>query len=473
LTERTLIAPTSRFFGVVYVAFCCWVGSYLLREAVLTYTSFNWLRAGVGDAAVDWSAAQLYWKGVSPYSPEGLAFVRTYAFGHPPTTPFWFLPLSIFPFVQMAMTVGIISVACCVALVAIMVRELEIPYPLATTWLVTGFVVSSTYVYEHVFIVQLSVWIALLCVLAWRCLRRGTVLAEEMARRGPWWPTVTSLLRPRSDLAGGVLLGLACSIKPFPGLIVLYLLVTRRYAAVFGAVTSFFAIACVMAYRWGFGVWGDFFVQQQAIADRWIWSVRNASLHGIVRRALVPMCHASPSLDPKSARITLAAVLAVLVLAFAIAWWGRRKLQSQVAFDRAFWLFAILAAFLNPWVWAHYSVLLVAPALFCVRALCLDYVPALRDWARQRVRAAEIGARTLVAVSGLLVVALVALEHTDTWATNSVLRDSVCMGNPDPGVYAWLVEESRRYEVKHWISWPALAVVLAMLLLVPRHRAAE
>src|SRR5262245_40601470 len=95
-TRRGVWAPSSALLRAIFAGALLSAGAQWLLRAVYQFVITDWTAAWHYDAGVDWSAAQLFWRGISPYSPEGLALVDVAAFGHPPTTPFWFLPLAQF-----------------------------------------------------------------------------------------------------------------------------------------------------------------------------------------------------------------------------------------------------------------------------------------------------------------------------------------------------------------------------------------
>lgn len=224
------------------LALLCLAG-ILIRNALAQFASIDWTLAGHGDAAVDWEAAKLFWAGISPYTPEGLAKVGVSAFGHPPTTPFWFLPWTDLSHQGFARALGVLNTILALGLVALAVFTLQLPAPYLLTGLVFGAIQSLPAALEQAQVIRISVWIALAYALAWRWMRQG--------RQGP----------------AGIALGLACTLKLFPGLLVLYFLLTRRLRLVVAAVVTFKIQPSTVAYDRIFAL----FSVLSAYLNPWIW----------------------------------------------------------------------------------------------------------------------------------------------------------------------------------------------------------
>ncbi len=446
--DRELWAPTPRALGLLLAAVLCWYGGTWLLDGLDHFAHTDWSKTGRGDAAVDWGAARLFWQGKSPYSPEGLRAIGVRGFGHPPTTSFWFLPLARFDHATMAQIVGILSVALTLALVATAVFQLRLPYPYATTLFVFGFVQDSPPAFEHARVIQLSIWIAFLLVSAWHQLRRNR------------------------DGIGGLLLGAACTLKPFPGVIVLWLLLRGRFRVVLGAVATFSVTSVVMTARFGLEAWPLFFAQQKDIAARWIWSVRNASLHGVLRRALGPTCGRTTLSDAALSTITVAACLVLLVGTLWLAQSALKAAPGRRTFDIGYAACCVLAPFINPWIWQHYAFILILPCMVLVR-LALD--AGGKAWSR--LERLDVGAwRSLsLFVLGLLPVALLARWYQIPFLWNALAYSQACGFQGDSEQRTWLLRKSAYYVTSQWLAWAvmlvALGTVLAALALKARRSA--
>lgn len=420
---------------------------FFIREALAQFANVNWARSGNGDVAVDWRAATLFWRGISPYSPEGLAYVQVPAFGHPPTTPFWFLPLSELNQADFAQVLGLIDMGLALALVAVVMYALRIPEAGLASALLFGIVQALPPALEQALVIQISVWIAFAYVLAWVWLRRG------------------------EDAKAGCVLGLACTLKFFPALLVIFLALERRWRGVAAAAVSFLGIAGVMTWRWGIEAWILFFQQQSSIAAKWLPSVRNASLHGLIRRALVPTCQPTPLSDPRATALIVA--IAVALLGSATWLWYRARGRSRArALDYGFALFSLLSCFLNPWVWEHYFYLLILPAIIGWHSVALQLASQVRAWMQHRseLRASATLAGLACLAAAPTYAAYLAYQHI--FRTNSGAKGAACRELGHAPVDAWLMSQQRYFELINWLPW-VLFILLFFVLLASVRAEAE
>jgi alpha-1,2-mannosyltransferase len=393
------------------------LGGGLMLKAIPTRVAPALLTLN-GDGVVDWIGARALREGYDPYSAAGLkrAGIEVYGFGHPPTTPFWFLPFTRLGPMGLHQVTGQLVVLMLLVHLIVVASELALPAPLATATLAFGAVLSQSWMQDHLAMVQLGEPIAFLYVLAWVCLRR------------------------EQPLAGGALLGLACTLKLFPGLMLLYLLVTRRWRAAAAAAATWLAVAAYMTAHFGLAAWPEYFAQQPSIANTWMAHVRNGSLHGVVLRLFWPACQARGPTLPLASALSLVAALAILVA----LWRATRGGAAQAAtMDASYAAFSVASVFLNPWVWEHYYVLLLFPLLVAA-ALLGD---ALR-LGLPRPQAA------LLAAALLSVVALLGIDMHQ--------KQQDGMGHL----------KLHAYEVANWLPWPlVMAILAALAVLVGRRRA--
>ncbi|HVR61135.1 MAG TPA: glycosyltransferase family 87 protein [Polyangia bacterium] len=438
--------PAGRLLLAVYQIVAVIVSVPLLVRGLRLLVDHVWTSNGWGDGRVDWGGAQLFLKGQSPYSVEGLHALglEQYGFGHPPTTPFWFIPLAPFTVVVMAQILAALALLALLVHIVICVEELRFPSRLITVLLVFSLVVGTPWMIEHFHVLQISEFIALAYVLAWHHLRRDR------------------------EISAGICIGLACTLKLFPGLMVIYLLLARRWRAVFAAIASYLPVAIIMTTGYGLRSWPQFFLQQGHIADTWIGHIRNASVHGIVLRLLTPTCVARAA--PKTAGTLLATLAAVLVLAFA--WWvTRRELRDRQRFDLSFALFTLVSAFLNAWIWEHYRVLLILPLLLAIRTIA---DAAVDGWRRRAGAPQERpAARYWLGIAlGGLVVATSMFSLTDgVWDKEVALRDYRRSAGMAAAVRHALHVRLHYLEVMNWLPW-VLAIALLACLLSWRRRTA-
>ena len=399
----------------------------------------DWATAGSGDGREDWAAAKLFVERRSPYTAEGLRSIglEQSGFGHPPTTAFWFIPVADLSLIVMAQVVALAALLVLLVHVRLCVRELGLPSPLVSTVLIFSAVFSTSWMVEHLHVIQISEFIAFCYVLSWYHLRHDR---EEL---------------------GGAFLGLACTFKLFPGVMVIYLLLARRWRAAIAAVAAYLPIAGIMTWAYGLDCWRLFFAQQGAVARTWIGHIRNASVHGIVLRLLTPTC--MPRIPPSRFGTSLASAVAFAVLVLVAALLLRQRPERRRG-DLWFALFSVVSPFVNPWVWEHYRVLLILPLLIIANRGWLDLRAAWLDWARSpeptmHVRQMPLS-DTLAAVvvaAALVVVMLCLSDHM--WDKVQTV-DTYQRGGQDPIVRAWLHRRLHLLEVVNWLPWPLTIATL-------------
>jgi hypothetical protein len=372
--------PSLAWQGLRVVSIC--VGLLLSFEFVLRaiplYLPQDWTNAHEYDALADWKGARLFLLGQSPYSAEGLAAMGQGSMGHPPTTPFWYLPLAGFEKSVVAQLSSVLLFMLLPLHAFLCANELKYPLPLVIALLVSSAVLTTSWFAYHFMVIQYSEPIAFCYVLA-------------------WW-----LLRRNRDAGAGVCLGAALTIKLFPGLLLILLLMARRFRALLAAVGTYLAIAAYMTRGYGLNSWLEFFEQQDGIARDWLGSLQNSSLPGLVVRLITPACQGQGHPSKRATLITLACSL-VLV---GLAWWSSRahlkeaRLGDARAIDLPFALFALLSAFLNAWAWEHYYVLAIQPLLILLARFGSVWQAALRRWCEHDLSTRRIAAVSLVTLLG-------------------------------------------------------------------------
>jgi hypothetical protein len=331
------------------------------------------------DMVVDWNGARALRAGYDPYSAEGLRFLAlppSTGLGHPPTTFVWFLPLADLSLAACKAVWNQLVVLLLFLHLLVIVTELELPSPLLTLPLLFGAVLSTSWMCDHFLVAQLSEVIALLYALAWYHLRRG---------RDGW---------------AGVALGLACTLKFFPAVVILLLLLVGRWRVAPWAAAAWSAFAVPVTAKIGLHAWREFAAQQAPIAARWLVHVRNASVFGMVQRLHYPLCTSRDGLRAPwvpGLWIAAAIVLALIALAWRVTRGAARR--GPRAIDLPFALFTALSLISSQWAWEHYYTALLLPLAVAGVAL----------W---RARRAGLGRRGLTAGVTALVgcVALLALS---------------------------------------------------------------
>jgi alpha-1,2-mannosyltransferase len=327
-------------------------GVRLIVRLALATVGFLWLIEGLTaigrglplkhwDAIVDLRAARAFIEGYTPFSEAGVVRARLLelgpaGLGHPPTTAFWFLPLAGSPEVLSTAVLTFVVLLLLSLQVMQMVRLKQVPGSLLTAWLIVAYVVSCSFMRYHMNVGQISAVIGFWFFLAWAAARRG------------------------HDLEAGLALGAACTMKLFPGLVVVMFLLQRRWRVLLGAAAAYVGVAVIMTSQYGIASWPVFLSKQSRIADIWMGSIQNQSIHGVVAQLFAPICRPS---GPVINRATYVSSVISLVLVGLASWlvWRSRAVRS--AFDLQFWLFVVLSCVCSQWTWEHYTVIYVGPLL--------------------------------------------------------------------------------------------------------------
>jgi hypothetical protein len=376
---------------------------YAIPQLVEAWKQYPW------DGKVDWIAARAWWQGINPYSKAELIRVKLDGLGHPPTTSFWFLPFARWDMLQISPLVGHFIVFAMLTMFMMLSYELSWPLAPLTALLLFAAVMSSGFMYYHLYLVQVSGFIAFLYFLGWYLLRRG------------------------EEVTAGAMLGLACTFKLFPGLMVFMLLLARRFRAVAAACLAYLAVFTVMTSRFGLIAWPQYAESEKIITNYWIGNYRNASLYGVALRLLTPACHGATIAKPMATLISFAISALLLAVTLRLSW---RALQTR-RWDLVFALFATLSVFMNPFTFEHYFALLLLPTALAATAL---------------YRAQRLGMvwRDVLICAALLVAVVVMIFLPFR------LLDNI----------PWALAHHQKHviEVVNWLHMPLLMAAIAMLL---------
>jgi hypothetical protein len=171
------------------------------------------------------------------------------------------------------------------------------------------------------------------------------------------------------ETAAGVWLGVAASLKMTPLVLLGFLVLRHRRAAVAMAATVG-ALALVATAVTGLEPWRAFFADAPRDVAAWdTWIANTASLRGLVVRVAGGGAFARPLLDARSAAQTAFAALAALgaIVVTVLATW-RAPRGGGASNERplvAAWM--LLAIFLNPLAWTHTLVMALVPLAVLAR----------------------------------------------------------------------------------------------------------
>ena len=406
------------------------IGSWVCAAAaiLLVWRALPSLEQGLhtrpGDGVVDWLGARAWLAHVNVYSPEGLAAygLTPYGFAHPPTAPFWLLPFAAWDVDMLGTMMGWVTILLTAFHLVATFGALRVPSPLPVAALAFGLALNASWLRNDLDMAQVSEPIAFVYLLTWLALRGGR------------------------DVEAGLFVGLACTFKPFAGVLWLMLLSLRRWRAAATGALAWLAIAILMTARFGLVSWLQWNAFNRQTAIVWLGHLRNATLPGVVLRAFYPVCRgdARPHLLPTLIAIALGA--AILWACHALsrsARAGRPLDPSRV--DLVFAAWATASVFVNPVAWEHYAFLLMTP-LAIVGAAALD--PLLRPRPRAGAAAAM-----------LIAIALLAIDMHDKLEARSV-RYRIGSGHL----------RLHLLEAANWLPW-AIALAAALWLLRARDRA--
>ena len=377
----------------------------------------------VYDLVVDWSAARAFVEGYNPYSEDGRrrAQLTTTGNGHPPTTAFWAVPLATFSLKTAREVLLQLNLLMLLIELVVIARAYRAPVVWPTAWLALGLVLSCDWIDYLFFLGQLSQLIAFAYFLAWYSLRRG-------------W-----------DIRAGLAVGAACTLKVYPGVLLLLLALGRRWRALAAAAAFYLMVAAIMTARFGWESWFQFLSQLRGDADRWMASIQNQAIHGFVLRFFHPTCGPTGPTLPVATAISSSAAVALLAGA---AWLSRKAALTNDRIDLPFALTAVLSVFTSNWAWEHYNVLFILPI-----AVVLAHIPRLRSWG--------YGPGWTTVISGLAVGAMAALRVP--------ILAKAYVQNAYPANHA-LHFRLHFFEALNMVPVMALTVALALLIWLSERR---
>ena len=149
----------------------------------------------------------------------------------------------------------------------------------------------------------------------------------------------------------GLSSALGAAIKIQPGLVLVWALLTRRFAAVLVGAVALVVLALAATLIAGYGAWGDFLTLLRTVSDP-ITTAHNFTPGAVAFQSGVPA--------EVAAAVQLISTIAALV-ALVVA--------TRVATDEASYMVAVVASQLvSPILWDHYAVLLLLPVAYLLAA---------------------------------------------------------------------------------------------------------
>src|SRR5262249_50800876 len=156
--------------------------------------------------------------------------------GHPPTSAFYALPFAWFELKYLGRLLGGVEIALLFLQLVLLAREIKLPWQSAV--LVLGLLFHVPFFLYHLGVAQVSMLIGFCYFLIWYFLRRDR------------------------DLAAGIALGFACTMKLFPGALGILFLALRRWRAAAASVLFYLAVAALVTARFGVSAWREYFANE-------------------------------------------------------------------------------------------------------------------------------------------------------------------------------------------------------------------
>jgi alpha-1,2-mannosyltransferase len=170
------------------------------------------------------------------------------------------------------------------------------------------------------------------------------------------------LSRKNKDISAGVCIGLACAIKLFCGLFLIYFLCLKRFRLISSSLITIFMTSVVALWVFGFQAYVAYHTMLNTI--NWYAASWNVSFFGFFTRLFSNVEHNVPLVIAPHL-VNIFTVLCSIPLVIYLAWiwkkWGAQK------FDIGFSLVLVSMLLLSPLGWTYYFPLLIIPYLVLVR----------------------------------------------------------------------------------------------------------
>jgi alpha-1,2-mannosyltransferase len=332
---------------------------------------------------------------------------------HPPFNALLVLPLTFLPYDIAALLWAILSIVLYFGVWWFVGQAFRIHLPRHWLVLLIGLALCWYPFHAHLALGQLS-FLLTVCVV------------------GCW-----SLLQQKRDILAGILLSLACMIKLFPGLLLVYLLLRRRWWAIGSAIASMGVLTLLMLVI--IGVDDLTFYLTTIIphdADRFGSVVGNFSLHAAIKRLFIGNYLVRPLIEAPllaTALIILSSLGVVALLVYQIGRVPPTPTNETVAFA----LVCVAMLLLSPITWSHALLLLALP--------CGLFLRDMQEKPRQTEMALFLLALFLVSLPDFDI-AYVLMQHYAPeripWYTAVLLFPSTL----GLGLFWWLVSQRFRLQ---------------------------
>lgn len=334
---RVVAAPISRQFwlglcgfvlcvyGTIHVAGLVTRNDRFLRDFVQEWTS-----------ARNWKIGRPVYQDLRQAIPFHLPRARPGDLrfnAHPPAAVVLALPFGNLSYHHALKTWNLLSLACVVIATGWMTGRCGFDLAFGERLLVTGIVLSSSVLETQLLQGQLNGVLFLLIIAAWCCARNDRVVGA------------------------GVFVGLAASLKLFPGLLILYFLFRRQWKGSLAVVASWLVANVAAAGILGLDAVQDYLLVVMPDVNRFCDTWPNASLLGFLSRLF----------DGRFGQVTpvlhwpLLAQALWLMLSLLLIGLAARATFHGCQTDLAFSAWVSLMLLLSPVAWDHYFLMSVLP----------------------------------------------------------------------------------------------------------------
>jgi alpha-1,2-mannosyltransferase len=329
---------------------CVWAAlAVVWASVILPYTIHGISRLsteGSNDFTIFYYSARRVAAGVPLYGPLSPAEVAgwpytTLANLNPPHVLLFIGPLARLTYVRAAAVWALVSVLSVAVSWTLIARELRLARAPRLMFIIGTALLASAPYLSAIVASEIALLLVTPFTLAWLAARRG-----HWTRAGGW-------------------LGLCVALKPFLGLFLVWLLVTRRWRALASAAGA--ASLCIAAGLLAFG-WHAYMEWLSAVGQVvWWWPPENASLRGLTDRLFV----AGHGLEPLLRAPGIAAgVAGALSLTVGIVTLARLPLggNSAESIDSRMMLLFCASLLISPLGWIYYLPLCTGAVLGIVTA---------------------------------------------------------------------------------------------------------
>ncbi len=261
---------------------------------------------------------------------------------HPPFTAIVLFPLWFLTFHNAILLWSLISVLCMLFFVLLLIKSENIPllyYPL-----VVLFVLAWPPFQRNISVGQISILVTLFVIAGWYFLKYGK---EKMS---------------------GIFIALATMLKFYPGLLILYFLVNKKYKSLLYSVIGVGSILILTFIVTKYDFFRFIFNILPEDSKYWGSDIGNLSINGFYAKLFlsvkayynIGVFAASENYFLKNLFLYVTVIVIVLYLALHI-----KKYTNDLGFS----FFIILALLLSPICWSHYLTLLLLPLIVMIKEL--------------------------------------------------------------------------------------------------------